>query len=446
MADVTGEVTELITELIRNACVNDGTVESGQEVRNVETLRACLDGTGMDFEIYESEPGRQSMVARIEGSDPDAPSLMLMGHTDVVPANPDRWQRDPFGGEVVDGVVWGRGAVDMLNLTSSMAVAMRRLADSGFTPNGDLVYLGVADEEAGGRWGAKWLVENEPDAVRTDWVVTEFGGPRIPMSPPDAPALPVAVAEKGAFWGTMRITGTPGHGSMPFRSDNALATAAEAVRRIWSYRPPAAIGEVWQRFVDGLSLPDELRTALVEPAALDAALESIDDVGLARFIHACTHETIAPNVMHAGVKTNVIPDTAVVDLDIRTLPGTDEGAVRELLADALGDLSDRVEIEFWTADVASASPLDTPLWDAMQRLVTDFIPGGRNIPCIVPGATDSRFLRGLGATCHGYGVYSDRVSFADFMGMFHGDDERIDQESLRLSTEFWIALARDLLS
>lgn len=135
-AETAGPVAELLTQLIRNGCVNDGTVASGQEVRSADVLTGWLEGPGLDLERYESAPGRTSVVARIEGSDPRAPTLMLMGHTDVVPANPDRWQRDPFGGELIDGEIWGRGAVDMLNLTSSMAVAVRNLARSSFQPRG----------------------------------------------------------------------------------------------------------------------------------------------------------------------------------------------------------------------------------------------------------------------------------------------------------------------
>src|SRR5712691_8833342 len=163
--DPTAEATDLLRDLIRNACVNDGRIESGNETKSVDLLRGYLEGTGLDLERYEPQPGRESLVTRIEGTDPGAPSLLLMGHTDVVPVNPDGWSRDPFGAEIVDGFVWGRGAVDMLNLTASQAVAFRRLADSGFRPKGTLIYLAVADEEAQGVWGAHWLLDHERDAV-----------------------------------------------------------------------------------------------------------------------------------------------------------------------------------------------------------------------------------------------------------------------------------------
>lgn len=446
MAELVDEVTDLLRHLIRNACVNDGSVESGHEHRNVDTLRAYLEGPGCDTETYESEPGRESIVARIEGADPDAPSLMLMGHLDVVPANEDRWRRDPFGGELVDGVVWGRGAVDMLNLTSSMAVAFRHLADEGFTPRGDLVYLGVADEEAGGTWGAEWLVEHEPDAVRTDYVLTEFGGVRVPLSSDDAPRLPVAVAEKGAFWGRIVVRGTPGHGSMPLRTDNALVTAAEVVRRLADYEPPATVGEVWRRFVEGVSPPDELAGSLTDPDRVDGMVADVPDDALARVVHACTHNTLTPTMLSAGVKTNVIPDTAVIDFDIRGLPGQSEQDVLAMIDDALGDLRDDVEVVLERGDPASSSPIDTPLWDLLQEHASRLIPGGRNVPYLLWGGTDSRHLRKLGATCYGYGAYSAAITFGEFASMFHGDDERVDQGSLGLSTDLWLGVARGLLA
>jgi acetylornithine deacetylase/succinyl-diaminopimelate desuccinylase-like protein len=170
------ESVHLLQQLIKAKCVNDGTVESGQEVHAADILEGYLGSTGLDIERFEPQPGRTSLVARIEGSDPDAPSLLLMGHTDVVPVNEEGWSREAHSGDLVDGFVWGRGAVDMLNLTATQAVAFRRLAASGFTPKGTLIYLAVADEEALGTWGAKHLVEHERDAVYADYVLTESGG------------------------------------------------------------------------------------------------------------------------------------------------------------------------------------------------------------------------------------------------------------------------------
>ena len=209
---------------------------------------------------------------RLEGRDPDAPTLLLMGHTDVVPVNPDGWRRDPFGGELVDGEVWGRGAVDMLNLTASMAVATRHLAESGFTPEGTLIYLAVADEEALGSYGAEWLADHEADAIDADYVITESGG--IPIPSPAGLKLPVIVGEKGSYWCRLRVHGTPGHGSQPFRTDNALVTAAEVVRRLDEYQPETQIHDVWRRFISSMGYPPEITDPLLSADELMGVLDA----------------------------------------------------------------------------------------------------------------------------------------------------------------------------
>lgn len=441
--EVTPEVTDLLQHLIRNACVNDGSVTSGGEVRSVDLLRSYLEGSGLDLESYEPEPGRASLVARIEGRDPDAPTLLLMGHTDVVPVNPDGWDRDPFAGELVDGTVWGRGAVDMLNLTASMAVATRRLAESGFRPEGTLVYLAVADEEALGTFGAQWLVDHEPDAVGADYVITESGG--IPIPSPTGLKLPVIVGEKGTYWCTLRVSGTPGHGSQPFRTDNAVVTAAEVVRRLAEFQPETHIHEVWHRFISSMGYPAEISDPLLSADGLMEVLDGLP-VGMARQFHACTHTTFSPNIVHGGSKINTIPDLVELEVDIRTLPGQSDDDIAALIALALGDLADRVEVVVESSDASSASPFDTPLWDTLSRVTQRFYEGSTTVPYLTVGATDARFFRRKGITSYGYGMFSERMTFEDYGAMFHGDNERIDVESLGLSVELWDLVARDLLT
>jgi acetylornithine deacetylase/succinyl-diaminopimelate desuccinylase-like protein len=443
MDDVTGEVTDLLQALIRNQCVNDGTADSGGEVRSADLLHGYLAGSGIDVERYEPHPGRASLVARIEGRRPDAPTLLLMGHTDVVPVNPDGWSEDPFGGELIDGEVWGRGAVDMLNLTASMAVATRRLAESGFAPDGTLIYLAVADEEALGTHGAQHLVDHELDAVRADYVITESGG--IPMPTADGIRLPVMVAEKGSSWCTLRVKGTPGHGSQPFRTDNALVKAAEVVHRIATFRPETMIHETWRGFVEGMGFPPELSEPLLRAEGFVELCEQLP-LGMGRIAHACTHTTFAPTVVRGGTKTNLIPDEVDLQVDIRTLPGHTAAHVREMLEEALGDLSDQVEIVAQADDPSTASPADTPLWDVLQQASSSFYEGSQVIPMLMVGATDARFFRRAGATAYGFGMFSTSLTYEQFATMFHGDDERVDVESLRLSTELWDTVARSLLA
>ena len=446
--DATAEVTALLQHLIRNACVNDGTITSGHETRNVDLLRAYLGDTGLDTETYEPVPGRGSLVCRIEGSDPEAPTLCLMGHTDVVPVTPAGWRRDPFGGELVandQGVpeVWGRGAIDMLNLTASMAVAFKGLATSGFRPRGTLVYFAVADEEAGGRHGAEWVTEHEYDAVRADYVLTESGGVAMPSS--TGPRVTVTTGEKGIAWRRLRVVGTPGHGSMPFGTDNALVKAAEVVRRLVAHRPRAKITDTWRAYVAALDLPDDIAAGLVDPARAWETCTEMTDPRLAKFAHACTHMTFSPNVVHGGVKTNVIPDVVDIDVDVRTLPGEGDEEVAANLAEALGDLAPSVTISTIQSAVATASPMATPLWDAVARSVERLTPGAGLVPRLTAGGTDARFYRERGAVAYGFGLFSPAMTVEEFATRFHGHDERVDVESLRLTTEMWAGVATDLL-
>jgi len=437
------DCTELLQTLIRNACVNDGTPDSGHESRSADVLASFLEGPGLELERFEGAPGRASLVARIEGTDPDAPTLLLLGHTDVVPANPDHWQRDPFGGELVDGEVWGRGAIDMLNLTSSMAVALRNLARGGFRPRGSLVYVAVADEEANGTVGADHLVTHEADHVMADFVITESGG--IPLPSPSGLKLPVLVGEKGLHALRLRIGGTAGHASQPYRTDNALVTAAEVVRRIADFEPATHIHDIWRRFIGSMGYPDEITGPLLSEDGLDDALGMLP-LSMARQFHACTHNTYAPTMLRAGTKINVIPDSVELEIDIRTLPGHGTTEVLAELRLALGDLADAVTVETLLDDPSSQSPIETPLWDTLARVTKRWYPGSETVPFLTVGATDARFFRRRNSVAYGFGLFSEKLSFERFGTMFHGDDERIDTASLGLSVEMFEAVADDLLT
>ncbi len=445
MADdaLTNETIELLQAMIRNECVNDGSPESGYESRNADVLQTFLEGAGLDVARYEAIPGRASVVARIEGSDPSAPSLCLMGHTDVVPVSPDGWTHDPFGGELIDGEVWGRGAIDMLNLTSSMAVAFRHLARSNFRPKGDLIYFGVADEEAGAEWGAEWMFEHHPDVIDADYCVTELGGWST-VDDHGQRHVTVNVGEKGLAWRSLRVQGTPGHGSMPFGSDNALVKAAEIVRRLSEYQPTPYISDLWRGQVATLGLPAELEAALVDPERIDAALATLP-VAVARACHAVTHTTISPNVAHGGQKTNVIPDVVDVEVDIRTVPGTSRDDVSEMLADALGELAPHVEVTDLQSSDASLCGTDNALWSTITKHTQVVYPGARLVPGLIVGGTDARFYRDRGRVAYGAGLFSPGMDMATFGNRFHGHDERIDVASLALATEFWIGIATDLV-
>ncbi|MDF2443911.1 MAG: hypothetical protein JWR01_2114 [Subtercola sp.] len=427
------QTTELLQALIRNACVNDGTPDSGQEIRTVKTLQSFFEGSGLEGVVVEPHPGRASLVVRIAGTDPAAPSLALVGHTDVVPVEAAGWERDPFAGEIVDGWLWGRGAIDMLDLTASYAVVIRALATGrggaggAFRPRGDLIFAAVADEEAGSGLGVDWLTKNRLDLIDADYVLTESGG--APTGP--KPSISVMIGEKGAAGRTLRVTGTPGHGSAPYGARNAAVIAAEAVRRIAAFRAPTVISPLWRRFVEALAADEVISARLVDPSLFYDGLPAVG--ALAGYAHASTHTTISPNILQAGNKENVIPASARIVLDIRILPGVTPADVEGYLREALGDLMDDIVIEGDQFGESTISPTDTPLFGALQSAVRQAYPAGEVLPMLGVGGSDGRFYRRRGVPAYGFGLLSERWDYGTFRQLFHGNNERVDLESLDLT-------------
>lgn len=426
------EVIELLQTLIRNACVNDGTPEAGHEYRSVATIQ---DFMGTEGVIYEPITGRQSVLYRVPGTEPGAPTLMMMGHTDVVPVNPDGWSRDPFEAEIADGFVWGRGAIDMLNLTAAMAVVSRPLITGDAPPlRGDFLYLAVADEEASGTNGADYLTANHWDEVAVDFLLTEIAYPPITLG--GGLTYPVSVGEKGPFWTHVRSHGTPGHGSTPYGSDNALTPLVGGLASLMSTPSPVAITDIWRQFVDGLDLDESLAGDLVDPDRIDDAIDRINatDPRLATYIHACTHLTVSPNVIDGGVKANMIPDSALAQIDLRGVPGQDRRDVDEFLTKAMGQYSDRLTLEP-TADFESTSSVPAgTLWEVISDAIESETGSRSIIPTLMPASTDARFFRTRGTVAYGVGLFDTRISFPDFLSMFHGNDERVSIESVEMTT------------
>ncbi len=425
------EEVELLQSLIRNACVNDGG-PGASEVANADAVRAVLDCAGIEVQVFDAAPGRRSVVARLAGEVREAPALMLLGHTDVVPALPDRWTHDPFGGELVDGFVWGRGALDMLGHVATMALALRDHARAG-RRGGDVVFAAVADEEAFGALGTRWLLGNEPDAMRADWVITETGGTAIPSM--GETKLSVLAAEKGAWRVRLTITGEPGHAAMPYGSVNALTVAAEVCARLAAFAPDVIITQPWRDFVDG-AWDERIRPILTDPYRVDSALPLLPPFA-AKAVHALTRMTATATAITGSGSSNTIPGSVEVDVDVRVLPGQGARDVDELLSGALGSLRDQVIVQMSSGFGATASPAGTPLWHLMERAARVQRPGAVLVPTMAPGITDARFFRQLGATAYGFGMYSDRLPVDQVPAMVHGDDERVDVESLRDMRELW---------
>lgn len=430
---------DLLRQLIRNRCVNDGTRESGHEVRSVQTLADYLGERGT---VVEPAPGRQSVVYRVPGEDSDAPALLLLPHLDVVPVNPDGWDVDPFAAEISDGYVWGRGAIDMLNLTAAMVVVFAEYLHGEARLPGDLILAAVADEEAAGFLGAKYLVEERLELVDAPFVLTEVGYPSFPGR--DGPLYPVTVGEKGPAWTRIRSRGTPGHGSTPHLSDNALAPLTMALARLFGAESPVVITDEWRSLVSALPLDHETASRLVDPERLDDVLAdvAIDDPGLARYFHAVTHMTISPNVLRAGIKSNMIPDHAEAEVDVRVLPGMDRDLVDGVLRKLMGPAGDELEL-IPMADFPSIfSPRDNPLWEAIGDGFEEQT-GSRSLqPVVTSATTDARFLRRRGSIGYGVGLYDDRMSFAEFLTLFHGHNERVSVGSVERTTDLLRSVIR----
>lgn len=442
MTDSTADAVLLLRQMIRNQCVNDGTPGSGSEGRSAEILADHLAGDGLDVARLGPVPGRESVIARIEGTDPGHPSLMLMGHTDVVPADPEGWDHDPFGAELIDGMIWGRGAIDMLSQTATMAVAFRRLADSGWRPRGTLIYLGVADEEAGGAAGAQWLIERHWDDIRSTYLVSETGG--VAVSTPQGQRVIVTVAEKGMYATRIHVRGTPSHGSRPYAADNALIKAAEVIRRLAAGETKAHITDAWRRQVAGLGYPPEVAEMLVDPDRVRDGLRLLD-IGEARTAHALTHLTASPNVCHGGSKTNTVPGCVTIDVDVRLLPGQTRDDLLHYLDRTLGDLMTEVEIEIVTENAPTETLPEGPLWEILTAASRKVRPRTALLPSLTTGGSDSRFFRARGVQAFGFAMFSDRITLSLWESMFHARNERVDIDSLTMSVDFWQHLAHEAL-
>ncbi len=438
---MSSEVVELLRTMIRNECVNTGLPESGQEHRSVATLQEFF---GVEGQIFEPAPGRQSLVYRIAGTGPGAPSLALVPHLDVVPVEPDGWTQDPFRADIVDGFIYGRGAVDMLNIAAAFAHAVRPYIRGELQPRGDLIFAAVADEEAGGMKGSYRLVRDHWDLVGADAMLTEVAYPRAGTSR----AIPVAIGEKGSFFARLKTTGVPAHGSMPHGTDNALEKLVHALHHLLAAPSPATTGAQWTEFVDGIGLGTDLTSALKDSDRIDEAIAVIaeTDPVFASYVHASTHLTISANQARGGTKANIIADRAKAELDIRALPGMTRQSVDERLRQAMGPAGDAVEIESRSNNPSTISTTDTTLWQAIADSVYD-LEGHRSlVPTLMPVATDGRFWRQRGTAVYGVGLYDDQTSFSDLLSRFHGNDERVSVESVERTTALYERILQHLSS
>ncbi|MCT1451736.1 M20/M25/M40 family metallo-hydrolase [Corynebacterium sp. p3-SID1145] len=439
---------DLLKKLIRNACVNDLTADSGEEVRNAETLEEFFAGTDVQVRRFEPHPGRVSVAFTVPGSEPSAEPLTLLGHTDVVPVDEDKWTQKPFGAEVVqaeDGArIYGRGATDMLFITAAMAAVTREVAvaaQNGTPPRGALTFVACADEEARGGLGAGWIAENEPEAFSWRNCLSETGGSHIPVQDEDADAdaLVVVVGEKGAAQRRITIHGDAGHGSAPYGRELTVGLIGEVARRLAAIEPDVKSDDLWQGYVRSFRFDPETEAALIAGGNYEAFGP------LARYSHAMSHLTVSPTVLRAGGAINVLPSTAYVELDIRPLPGQEQGDVDKLLLDSLGDLAERVEIEHLITEDATVSPASGPLYDAIVDTFHEFFPHADVVPTIAAGGSDLRFGRRLGGVGYGFALHAAGRGFGEVLDQLHSHDEFVHVEDVELTARAYRSLVRRFL-
>ncbi|MFH8774541.1 MULTISPECIES: M20/M25/M40 family metallo-hydrolase [unclassified Streptomyces] len=419
---VTGEdeVVDLCRELIRFDTSNYGDHSGPGERKAAEYVAEKLAEVGLEPKIFESHPGRASTVARIEGEDPSRPALLIHGHLDVVPANADDWTHHPFSGEVTDGCVWGRGAVDMKDMDAMTLAVVRDRLRSGRRPPRDIVLAFLADEEAGGTYGARHLVDKHPDLFEgVTEAISEVGGFSFTVNEQRRLYL-IETAQKGMHWMKLTVAGTAGHGSMIHR-DNAITELSEAVARVGRHKFPVRVTKTTRAFLDELG--DALGTEL-DPEDMEATLAKLG--GIAKLIGASLSNTANPTQLNAGYKVNVIPGEATAHIDGRFLPGHEE----EFLADLDRLLGPNIRREDVHADKAIETTFDGALVEAMQSSLLAEDPTAKAIPFTLSAGTDAKSFDDLGIRGFGF-VPLKLPPELDFAGMFHGVDERVPVDGLK---------------
>ena len=424
LTDAEAEVGRLCQELIRIDSSNYGDGSGPGEAQAAAYVVERLREVGLDPQTYAAAPGRVTVAVRLPGADPDRPALCVHGHLDVVPAHAPDWERDPFGGEEVDGLIWGRGAVDMKGMDAMILAVVRDLARTGTRPPRDLVVVFFADEEAGGRQGSHFMVEHHSEVFAgVSEAISEVGGFSVTLPRAgggEQRAYLLQSAEKGIAWLRLTAHGRAGHGSVP-NDENPVTRLAQAVARIANHPWPRELIPSVKALLDGVS----------EITGTTYAVDDLDDVlahlgGAKGFVLGTLRDTSNPTMLSAGYKHNVIPQEATASIDCRFLPGH-EDALLATIKDLAGG---HVDVDVLVGDISLEAPFDGPLVDAMVAAIEAEDPGARVLPYCLSGGTDNKALSLLGIT--GYGFAPLRLpADLDFGPMFHGINERVPVASLQ---------------
>ena len=414
-ARVDDEVVELCRDLIRIDSSNPTSNERAAAEWTAERLTDC----GLSPQLLESAPGRASVVARWAGTDSSRPALLIHGHLDVVPADAADWQVDPFAGEIRDDCLWGRGAVDMKDMDAMTLAVVADWVRQGKQPPRDVVLAFVADEEAGGVYGAHWLVDNHPDLFEgCSEAISEVGGFSITVA--DRRLYAIETAEKGIAWLTLTARGRAGHGSM-LNDDNAITALAEAVARVGRHRFPVELRPSVEQFLREVC--DAIGVAF-DPDDIDSVLAKIGPI--ARMVGATLRHTANPTMLDAGYKHNVIPQKGTAYVDGRFLPGGEQEFLDQLAA----LVGPEIAVDMVHSDIGYETSFDGPLVEAMKSALLAEDPEARAVPYCLSGGTDAKSFSTLGMRCFGFSPLRLPADL-DFTGMFHGIDERVPLDALR---------------
>jgi acetylornithine deacetylase/succinyl-diaminopimelate desuccinylase-like protein len=420
------EVADLLRQLIRLNTVNP----PGNETAAAELLRDYLAESGVESELYAKVPNRANLVARLPGSG-EGPSLLLLSHTDTVVADPEEWRLDPWSGELRDGEIWGRGALDMKGEVAASAVAIASLVRDGFKPAGDVIFVAAADEEVGEGFGLPWLCENHPDAVRADFALNEGAGERLELA--GRAFYLCSTAEKMSSPFRLRVHGRAGHASMPGIADNALVKAATLIERLDSYEPEPRMGPETEAFMQGVT-----GRRLDAGQALHVARDL--DPLVAELLEPLLSLTLSPTMISASELRNVIPSVCEVVVDCRLLPGQSQAEAEQEVRGVLGDGD--YDFEWVEGRGGTRSSLETPLWAAIEDFVGSVDPEAATVPVSVAGFTDSHWLREAFGTV-AYGFFPMRTMDAQLAArLIHSADERAAVDDLVLGVDCFRHVAR----
>jgi acetylornithine deacetylase/succinyl-diaminopimelate desuccinylase-like protein len=415
------EVAELLSELIRLDTVNP----PGNETRAAELLRAYLEENGVPCELYAKVPERANLVARIPGTG-DGPRLALLSHTDTVLADPAEWKVDPWSGELRDGEIWGRGALDMKGQVAASAVALASLSREGFRPSGDLIFIAAADEEVGVDFGLAWLCREHPEAVRADYSLNEGAGDRIEIG--GRPFYLASTAEKMSSPFVIRVHGRSGHASMPAIADNALIKAAALIERLGEFEPEPRIEPEVAALLEAV-----VGEAPGDPGRVLELARSVDPIAV-ELVEPLVGMTVSPTMIGASKKRNVIPALCEITVDCRLLPGQTQAEAEEVVRGLLG--GGDYDIEWIEGQGGTRSPMEGPLWDAIGSWVAQYEPEAGVAPICLAGFTDSHWMRDAFGTM-AYGFFPLRFMDPQVATrLVHSADERARVDDLELGVEF----------